>query len=193
MYIRFWKDKQLCRVFLLRSGSSVEHTSSEVCLFSYLLGAILSQTSPVSVNACTGEPVPKLSQNKLFKIGVSNSIRFLQFAITQLMLIRSYSVFGQIDFFSILHFLIVTPGGSLELDCILTTLELEKVIIIILVVLKGDLMTLSALYSQAIGKYQLDIPSCPFFVRNYWLIGLRSLTTSADIRYFKKDKDCESS
>ena len=104
MYIRFWKDKQLCRVFLQLTGRSVIPTSYEVSLISHLLGAIPTQTSPVSVNECSEDLVTKLdqSQSHLFKFGISYSIRFEEFSINQLMHKHCYSVFGRIDFFSVL-------------------------------------------------------------------------------------------
>ena len=126
MHIRFWEDKQFCRVFLRRTGRTVNQTSAEICLISHLLGAISSQTSLVSVNGCTGELIPKLDQSKLFKFGVSSSIRFA-FSVTTLMHKGCYSVFERIDFFSVLQYLVVTLRGSLEQDRIPTTPELSKV------------------------------------------------------------------
>ena len=150
------------RVFLRRTGSSAGQTSSELSLFSHLLGAISSQTSPVSVNGCSGDLVTKLDQSKFFKFRISIAIRFEMFSITDIMHKRCYNVFGRIDFFSVLNYLVVTLGGNLQLGLILTTLELAKIsIIFLLVVAKYDPLTIPALYSEANKKCQLDIPKLP--------------------------------
>ena len=95
MHIRFWKDKQMCRVFLRQTGRTVNQTSAEIYLISHMLGAISSQTSLVSVNGCTGELIPKLDQSKLFKFGVSSSIRFEEFSVATHHVSRA---FGELDF-----------------------------------------------------------------------------------------------
>ena len=38
-----------------------------------------------------------------------------------------YSVFGRIDFFSVLKYLVVSLGGSLDMDCVLLAPEIFKV------------------------------------------------------------------
>ena len=51
LHLRFWKDKQLCRVVPKRTGRVLRRTSAEVALLSGLLAAIATRPSLVS---CSG-------------------------------------------------------------------------------------------------------------------------------------------
>ena len=75
---------------------------------------------------------------------------------------KGYSVFGKIDFFSVLQFIVVSLGNSLDLDWVLLSPELSKVGI--LFTINGHCSnfhtTISTLF-QAIRSCQLDINGLP--------------------------------
>ena len=127
MHLRFWCDNQLCRVVLKRTGRTVGQTQAEKHLFPSLLGAISARPNPVCASGCSLEFVQELDESPLFTFGVQSFKRFDEVSLAKLMHKDSYSVFGRIDFFSVLKYLIVSLGGSLDMECVLLAPELSRV------------------------------------------------------------------
>ena len=118
-FVRFWHGDQLCRVFLKRTGRVQGQTHAEVCLISYIMGAI--STRPRLVN-CTGSSagtVQLIDQRPYSPCGVQSTPRFEELKLSTLMHKTRQSVFGRIDFFSVLRYLVISLGGSSELDWVL--------------------------------------------------------------------------
>ena len=127
MHVRFWRDNQLCRVVLKRTGRTGGQTQAEKHLFSSLLGAISTRPSPVCASGCSLDFVQDLDESPLFTLGVQSFKRFDEVSLAKLMHKDNYSVFGRIDFFSTLKYLVVSLGGSLDMECVLLSPELSKV------------------------------------------------------------------
>ena len=111
MSIRFWKGSELCRVFVCRSAlPSTDITGELGCL-----PRLLSVTSTsVDIVACSGDPIgliQTLNQSSFFSRGIQTCFRFDNLDLPTLMHKLSYSVFGKIDFFSVLQALIVAVGN----------------------------------------------------------------------------------
>ena len=126
-FVRFWQGDQLCRVFLKRTGRVQGQTQAEVCLISYIMGAI--STRPRLVN-CTGSSVRTvqlIDQSPYSPCGVQSTPRFEELNLSTLIHKKSQSVFGRIDFFSVLRYLVISLGGSSELDWVFLSPELTKV------------------------------------------------------------------
>ena len=115
-FVRFWHGDQLCRVFLKRTGWVQSQSQAEVCLISYIMGVI--STKPRLVN-CTGSSactVQLIDQSPYSPCGVQSTPRFEDLNLSTLMHKKSQSVFGRIDFFSVLRYLVISLRGSSELD-----------------------------------------------------------------------------
>ena len=123
---RFWKDKQLCRVLLKRTGRVLGRTTSLVVLLSGPLAAISTRPSLVSCSGCSLELVQLVDNSPLFPLAIQSPQRFEEFPLQKLMNKRTNCVFGRIDFVSVLQYLIVFLGGSLNLDYALLAPELSK-------------------------------------------------------------------
>ena len=127
LHVRFWKADKLCRVYLLRTGRASGQTSAEVSLVSTLLAAISAEADLVCCSGATYGLVHLLDRSPLTRHGVQRPTTFDEIAIKKLMHKDSFSVFGRIDFFSVLQYLVVCLSGSLEMEWTLFTPELTKV------------------------------------------------------------------
>ena len=80
--------------------------------------------------ACSGCPVEfakAIDQSEFFTQGVQSCFRFEQLSLARLMHKTSYSVFGHIDFFSLLQALMISMGGSLTEDWVMRRPEITRV------------------------------------------------------------------
>ena len=112
MSVRFWKGSELCRVFVCRSALPTTNLTGELgCL-----ARLLSVTSTrVDIVACSGDTtglIQTLNQSSFFNRGIQTCFRFDSLDLPTLMHKLSYSVFGKIDFFSVLQALVISLGNS---------------------------------------------------------------------------------
>ena len=134
IFIQFWRTDELCRVFLKRTSRLQGQTSAEMCLISYLMGVSYSYlTTPnlICSTGCSARSIQLIDQRPYSKFSVQSPPRFEELNLPQLMHKKSSSVFGKIDFFSVLRYLVISFGGCLELDWVQLSPELSKVRIII--------------------------------------------------------------
>ena len=124
MHVRFWKRGRLFRVCLLRTGRT-----AELRLLSTLLAAISSES--ILVCGATQNFVQFVDDSPLTRHGVQRPTYFDEIATKRLMHKDSYSVFGRIDFFYVLHYFVISLGGSLKFEWTLLTHELVKVSIVV--------------------------------------------------------------
>ena len=127
MFIRFWRKDELCRVFLKRTGRVLGQSAAELSLISDVLAVFSRGTNIVSCSGCSLETIQKVDSSPYSKHGLQHPLRFEDFSIARLMHKESYSVFGRIDFHSVLKYLIIFLGGSLDCDWTLMTPVLAKV------------------------------------------------------------------
>ena len=127
MHVRFWKRDRLCRVYLLRTGRTTGRTAAELRLLSILLAAISSEANLVCCSGATQNFIQLVDNSPLTRHGVQRPTTFDDIAIKRLMHRDRHSVFGRIDFFSVLQYLVISLGGSLQLEWTLLTPELSKV------------------------------------------------------------------
>ena len=127
IYIQFWRNDELCKVFLCRTG----RIRCQISLIANVAAAVPTKLFFV---CCTGSTTATLSLldecnfTKLNKLGVQGPLRFQHFSLEKLMHKCSYSVFGCIDFFSVLQHLVISLGGCLDLEWTLLAPTLTKVI-----------------------------------------------------------------
>ena len=127
VFIRFWRAEQLCRVFLKRTSRLQGQTSAEICLLSYLMAAISTKPALVSCTGCSARTIELLDQSPYSPYGVQSPPRFEELNLHQLMHKKRGSVFGKINFFSVLKYLVVSLGGCVELDWVLLSPELSRI------------------------------------------------------------------
>ena len=78
---------------------------------------------------CSGSTqkfIQLVDNSPLTQHGVQRPTTFDDIALKRLMHRDSYSVFGRIHFFSVLQYLVVNLGGSLQLEWTLLTPEMSK-------------------------------------------------------------------
>ena len=126
-FVRFWHTDQLCRVFLKRTGRVQGQSQAEVCLISYIMGAISTKPRLVNCTGSSARTVQLIDQSPYSPYGIQSTPRFEELNLPALMHKKSQSVFGRIDFFSVLRYLVISLGGSTELDWVLLSPALTKV------------------------------------------------------------------
>ena len=127
VFIRYRRDDQLCRVFLQRTGRLLGLNQAEIRLVSFVMGVFSTQPQLVSCTGSTHNTVVMLDQCPYSTYGVQSPPRFEELSIKSIMHKKGYSVFGKIDFFSVLQFIVVSLGNSLDLDWVLVSPDLSKV------------------------------------------------------------------
>ena len=128
LYIRFWHVGQLVRVFLKRTGRGQGKTLAELSLVSYVMAAVSTRPDIVACLGASPGLICLLDNCKYLHHGVQSPFRFDVLSVKDLMHKRSYSVFGRVDFFSVLQFLVITLERSLALEWTLLAPELTKVV-----------------------------------------------------------------
>ena len=127
LYLRFWHKGQLVRVYLKRTGLRQGKPAAELSLISNIIGAISTRPDIVACLGGSPKTVNLLDQFKFLQHGVQSPYRFDILSAKNLMNKSSYSVFGRIDFFSVIQFLVISLRGCLSQDWTLTAPELKKV------------------------------------------------------------------
>ena len=124
------EENELCRVFLKRTGRLQGLTEAEICLISYIMGAISTSPRLISCTGCSMRTIQLLDLNPYSTFSVQSPPRFEELSLPQLMHRKSQSVFGRVDFFSTLRYLVTSLGGCLELGWALLFPELSRVRIV---------------------------------------------------------------
>ena len=128
MSVRFWKEDTLCRVTINRFARTVPHPTGFVGTLSRLMSAISPQPGLVSVSGCPTEVFHAFDEDSYFKKGILCSFRFDELDLPRVMHRQNFSVFGRVDFFSVLNHLISALRGSLYQSWTLEAPELVKVV-----------------------------------------------------------------
>ena len=110
--IRFRHEDQLCRVFLKRTGRTQGQSQSELTLVAHVMGAFSTEPHIISVTGSTVKTVQQLDYSRYSNYAVQSPPRFEELQLRALMHKKSASVFGKIDFFGVLHYLVVSLGPT---------------------------------------------------------------------------------
>ena len=106
-FLRFWRKDQLCRVFLKRTGRIQGQTHAEVFLLSYIMGAFPTKPALISCTGSSARTIQLIDQSRYSTFGVQRLPRFEELNLNNLMHKRSQSVYGRINFFSVLRYLVI--------------------------------------------------------------------------------------
>ena len=129
-FVRFWRGDELCRVFLKRTGRLQAPTEADICLISYIMGAFSTSPRLISCTGCSMRTIELLDVSPYSTFSVQSPPRFEELSLPQLMHRKSQSVFGRVDFFSTLRYLVTSLGGCLELGWALLSPQLSRVRIV---------------------------------------------------------------
>ena len=111
MSIKFRKGDSLCRVFVCRSGLPSADLTGDLVSISRLL-SVVSTKADIACSGCPVELIQTIDHNEFFPRAVQSCFRFEQLQLQKMMHKPTYSVFGRIDFFSVLKCLIVSLGAA---------------------------------------------------------------------------------
>ena len=128
--VLFWKSDQLCKVKLCRFGLTVTFPTGYFGLLSRVLSAITTRPNLVGCSGCPAGVVRALDKSPHFNRGIQYPFRFSELKLARLMHRKQYSVFGRIDFFSVLEHLLLSLSGCLDERWTHNTPELVKVSLI---------------------------------------------------------------
>ena len=117
----------MCRVFLKRTGRAHAQTQAQIALISCVMGAVSKDPEIISVTGCTSKTVQLLDDSPYGQYSVQSPPRLEELQLRTLMHKKNSSAFGHIDFFGVLHHLIVSLGLGLELEWVMLSPELAKV------------------------------------------------------------------
>ena len=128
MSVRFWKEGSLVRMPLFRCPLIAGFPMTHITGISRLLSAISTKPGLVSVSGCPASLVRTLDNCGMFPRGVQYPFRFDVLSLQTLMYQQGGSVFGPIDFFSQLRYLIMFLSGVLTESLTLEAPEMTKLI-----------------------------------------------------------------
>ena len=103
-FVRFWRKGELCRVLLKRTGRVVGQSTAELHLISDVMAVFSTSLNIVSCSGSTLETIQTVDDSPINEHGLQRPLRFADFSIAKLMHKESYSVFGRIDFHSVLQY-----------------------------------------------------------------------------------------
>ena len=127
MSVKYWKQLELCRVYVCRSSLPATDVTGELGSLARFLSAVSTRPDMVACSGCPVDIAKTINQSEYFTQGVQSCFRFEHLSLARLMHKTSYSVFGHIDFFSVLQALMVSLGGSLVEDWVMRHPELVRV------------------------------------------------------------------
>ena len=127
MTVKFWKGQELCRVLICRTSLPASDVTGELGSLARFLSTVSIQPDVVACSGCHVDLLKTIDQSEYFPQGVQSCFRFEQLSLPTLMHKSKNSVFGQIDFFSVLQALMVSLCGSLTEEWAMRSPELTKV------------------------------------------------------------------
>ena len=118
VYVRYWKSTSLVRVYMCQYKLTSAPSSDILNSISRVLSVLSSKLKVVCVSGCTVEIVQTLDRCTLYQQGIQYPFRFSSMSLPQLMLQTGGSVFGKIEIFSQVKFLLGFLEGCQDLPWI---------------------------------------------------------------------------
>ena len=131
MSVLFWREDSLVRFELHRHHQAESYPGCYLTAISFLLSFVSSKPNLVSISGCSSMIFRALETCGLFNHGIQYPFRFKVFSLPELMhpeALQTGYIFGRIDIFSQLKFLVVFLRGGLSQPWALKSPELCKVI-----------------------------------------------------------------
>ena len=127
MFLRYWRETKLCRVFICRSALPAADITGELGSLSRLLSVVSTDPDIVACSGCSVDYIRTIDQHHSYPRGIQSCFRFESLDLQLLMHKFTYSVFGRIDMFSVFQCLLVSLGGSVTEDWVLESPEQTRV------------------------------------------------------------------
>ena len=127
MSLRFWKGRELFRVTVCRNGPPSSDLVGELGSLARLFSVVSTKADIVACSGCPAELLRTMDEMQTTTRAVQSCFRFSQLDMPHLIHKLSYSVFGHIDFFSVLKGLVISLGSSLREDWVQRSPELVRV------------------------------------------------------------------
>ena len=128
--MRFWKNDSLVRVLLCRFSCIGEYPKGHVGSLARILSAFSTRPSLVGCSGCPLDLLELLMKSKLFEKGIVRPFRFESVKFTTLLPNPTPCVFGNINFYSVIQYLVVFLGGARQQPWLVESPELLKVVYI---------------------------------------------------------------
>ena len=125
--IRYWKASTLAKVQLCKYPLPSDPGPSQLLMISRLLSFLSTPPQIACVSGCTSEVLRSVERSGQFKKGIEYPFRFNAFSLPKLMHQLEGSVFGRIDFFTQLKYLLAFLNNSLDEPWMSSCPELTKV------------------------------------------------------------------
>ena len=125
--IRYWKSDYLVKVQLNRYLSTSDPNPSQLQLVSQLISFLSTEPQMTCLSGCTSEVLQTIEQASIFKKGVEYPFRSKTLSLLQIMHQKEGCVFGRIDFYTQLKYLIAFLSNSLDEPWMVNCPELTKV------------------------------------------------------------------
>ena len=127
MSVKFWKGDSLCRVFVCRSGLPSTDLTGELGSLSRLLSVVSTRADIVACSGCSVVLIKTIDHSDFLSRAVQSCFRFEHLRLETWMRKPTYSVFGRIDFFSVLKCFMVPLGAATGEDWVLQSPDLAQV------------------------------------------------------------------
>ena len=112
MSFTFWQGNSLCRVFVCPSGLHSSDLTGDLGSISRLLSLVSTKAEIVACSGCPVDLIHTTDRCGLLSQAVQCCFCFEHLRLQTMMHKPTYSVFGRIDFFSVLRCLIVSLSYS---------------------------------------------------------------------------------
>ena len=125
--VRYWKPGALTKVQLCKYPLSSDPGPSQLLMISRLLSFLSKLPQIAFLSGCTSEVLKSVERSGLFKKGIEYPFRFNAFSFPKLMHQLEEGVFGRIEFFTQLKYLLAFLNNSLDEPWMCSCTELTKV------------------------------------------------------------------
>ena len=125
--IRYWKLDKLVKVQLSRYSMTFDPGPSQLLLVAQFIPFLSVEPQIACLSGCTSEVLQTIEQAPISEKGVEYPFRFKALSLPEIMHQKEGCVFGRIDFYTQLKYLIAFLNNSLDEPWMATCPELSKV------------------------------------------------------------------
>ena len=125
--LRYWKLGFLVKLQLFQYSLTSDPDRSQLLVVARLLSLLSTAPQIVCMSGCTASVLRAVEESSLLKKGIEYPFRYQVTALHKLMHKREGSVFGRIDFYSQLKYLLAYLTHSLDEPWMVKAPELSKV------------------------------------------------------------------
>ena len=127
MSLPIWKGHELCRKTVCRSWLPSSELAGELGSLARLLSVVSTKEDIVACSGCPADLLRTIEEMISSTRALQGCFRFSRLDLPHIMHKISFSVFGHIDFFSVLKGLVICLGRSLREDWVQRRPELVRV------------------------------------------------------------------